>query len=81
MFRPENAQSLIGTLLPIAVCWAASENRRRFPWRLALGAVALQFVLVLLLFGLPASRGVLLVVNGGVDGLSAPAAAATPTAP
>ena len=70
MFTAQNAQSLIGLALPMALCWAVSENRRRFPWRLALGAIALQFILVLLLFGLPASRGVLLTLNSGVDGLA-----------
>jgi CNT family concentrative nucleoside transporter len=74
MFRLENAQSLIGVLLPIALCWAVSENRKRFPWRLALGAVALQVVLVMLLFGVPQARGVLTAINSGVDGLAAASA-------
>ena len=74
MFRLENAQSLIGILLPVALCWAVSEQKRRFPWRLALGSVALQVVLVLLLFGLPQARGVLVAINSGVDGLAAASA-------
>ncbi len=60
-----NAQSALGVVLIPALCWAVSENRRRFPWRLALGALASQLVLVFLLFGLNATRGLL----GGVDGL------------
>ena len=39
MFRPENAQSLVGVALTLAVCWAMSEDRSRFPWKLALGAI------------------------------------------
>ena len=70
MFRPENAQSLIGLSLIIGVCWALSEDRKRFPWKLALGAVALQAVLVLALFGVPALRAGLAGVGQAVDGLA-----------
>ncbi|MFI4965397.1 MAG: NupC/NupG family nucleoside CNT transporter [Caulobacterales bacterium] len=70
MFRLENAQSLLGVALAIGVCWALSENRRRFPWKLALGAVLVQAALVLALFGLPALRAGLQGVGHAVDGLS-----------
>ena len=71
MFEPQNAQSLTGLLLTLAICWAISEDRRRFPWKLAIGAIALQVALVLLLFGAPAARGVLQVMGQAVDGLGA----------
>ena len=77
MFRLENAQSLIGLALTIAVCWAVSEDRRRFPWRLALGAVAVQIGLIVLLFGLPSARSVVAVLNAGVDALAASTAQGT----
>ena len=70
MFRLENAQSLVGIALAIGVCWALSENRRRFPWKLAVGAVLVQAALVLALFGLPALRVGLQGVGQAVDGLS-----------
>ncbi|HEY2357188.1 MAG TPA: nucleoside transporter C-terminal domain-containing protein, partial [Phenylobacterium sp.] len=70
MFRLENAQSLVGIALAIGVCWALSENRRRFPWKLALGAVLVQAALVLALFGLPALRAGLQGIGHLVDGLS-----------
>ncbi|RAK56596.1 NupC/NupG family nucleoside CNT transporter [Phenylobacterium deserti] len=70
MFRPENAQSLVGLVLTIGLCWLLSENRRRFPWKLAIGAVLLQAVLVLALFGLPALRVGLQGVGQAVDGLA-----------
>ena len=66
-----NAQSLVGLALVLLVCWAASENRRRFPWKLALGSLAVQLALVLLLFGLPAARAALQAVNGAVEALGA----------
>src|SRR5579863_4340309 len=70
MFGVENAQSLLGVLVTIGLCWALSEKRSAFPWKLALGAVAVQAGLVLLLFGLPSARAVLGGVGQGVDGLS-----------
>lgn len=71
MFELQNAQSLAGIAVTIAICWALSEKRRAFPWRLALGAVATQAALVLLLFGAPSARAVLGTASQAVDGLSA----------
>ena len=70
MFELQNAQSLVGIVFTIGLCWVLSEARGRFPWKLAIGAIAVQAALVLLLFGLPATRGVLLGVGQAVDGLS-----------
>ena len=70
MFSLLNAQAVLGLLLILAVSWALSEDRKRFPWRLAIGAVALQAVLVLILFGLPQSEVVLRGMSGGVTGLA-----------
>ncbi|MBE7219898.1 MAG: NupC/NupG family nucleoside CNT transporter, partial [Caulobacteraceae bacterium] len=66
-----NAQSLVGLALVLAVCWAASEDRRRFPWKLVAGSLAIQLVLVLVLFGLPQARAALQAVNGAVEALGA----------
>jgi CNT family concentrative nucleoside transporter len=71
MFRPENAQSLVGVALAIGLCWLMSEGRKRFPWKLAIGAVIVQALLVLALFGLPALRAGLAGVGQAVDGLAA----------
>jgi CNT family concentrative nucleoside transporter len=70
MFSLLNLQSLVGLVLIIAACWALSENRRAFPWRLALGAVAVQAGLVLALFAIPGSQAVLAAITGAVDGLA-----------
>ncbi|HEY7900958.1 MAG TPA: nucleoside transporter C-terminal domain-containing protein [Caulobacteraceae bacterium] len=70
MFDAHNAQSLFGVVLIIGFCWSISEDRSRFPWRLALGAVAAQALLILLLFGFPPSRLVLLAAGQAVQGLS-----------
>ncbi|MFL5294849.1 MAG: NupC/NupG family nucleoside CNT transporter [Phenylobacterium sp.] len=70
MFGPENAQSLVGVLSVLLICWALSENRRLFPWKLTLGAILVQALLVLALFGVPAIRAGLAGVGQAVDGLS-----------
>ena len=77
MFRPENAQSLVGLVFVLVVCWAISENRKRFPWKLVIGALVVQVGLVLLLFGLPAAQGVIRAINDGVDALAAATAQGT----
>lgn len=77
MFRLENAQSTLGLVLVLVVCWALSEDRSRFPWRLALGALTVQILLVLALFGLPGARSVVRGINAGVDGLAAATAQGT----
>ncbi|MEN9856308.1 MAG: hypothetical protein RLZZ157_1434, partial [Pseudomonadota bacterium] len=66
----DNARAVLGAFLIVGLCWALSENRKAFPWRLAVGAVAVQACLVLLLFGVPASQGVLNGINSAVDGLA-----------
>jgi concentrative nucleoside transporter, CNT family len=66
----DNARAIVGALAIILVCWLLSENRKVFPWRLALGAMAVQAFLLILLFGVPASQGFLNGVNGAVDGLA-----------
>lgn len=69
MFSLLNLQSLFGLVVIVAVCWAMSENRKVFPWRLAIGAVAVQAALVLATFAIPGSQVVLDGINNAVKGL------------
>lgn len=66
----ENARSLIGIVLIVALCWLLSEDKRRFPLWLVLGGLAAQAGLVLLLFAIPNSQAVLNGMNAAVDGLA-----------
>jgi CNT family concentrative nucleoside transporter len=77
MFGIENAQSLVGVALTLMIAWALSENRRRFPWALMAGALGVQVLLVVVLFGFPPARGVLQSLGGAVDGLGAATQAGT----
>jgi len=70
MFTTLNYQSLGGLVAIVAACWLVSENRARFPWRLTLGAIGVQALLVLALFAIPGSQSVLAAVTGAVDGLA-----------
>ena len=71
MFSLLNLQSLLGLAVIIGVCWALSEKRGAFPWRLAIGAVAVQALLVLLVFGVPGAKIGLKAITDSVDALSA----------
>ena len=71
MFSLLNLQSLLGLAVIIGVCWALSEKRGAFPWRLAIGAVAVQALLVLLVFGVPGAEIGLKAITDSVDALSA----------
>lgn len=70
MFSILNLQSLLGLFVIVAACWGLSENKRAFPWRLTLGAIGVQALLVLALFAIPGSQVVLAAITGAVDGLS-----------
>ncbi len=65
----DNARALIGIAAIYLLAWALSEQRRAFPWKLVLGATAMQFAFALLLFGVPVIRGVLFKANILVDAL------------
>ncbi|MDP1913474.1 NupC/NupG family nucleoside CNT transporter [Brevundimonas sp.] len=69
MFSVLNLQSLLGLIVIVAACWGLSENRKAFPWRLALGAIAVQAALVLVLFN-PFSQSILGGINAAVGGLT-----------
>ena len=70
MVSLSNFQSLLGLAAIVGACWLLSEDRSRFPWRLTLGAVAVQAVLVLVVFGMPGADHVLGAITGSVDALS-----------
>ena len=65
----DNARALIGIVLIYGLCWVMSEKRKLFPWKVILGATAMQFVFALVLFGIPFIKETLLKANAVVDGL------------
>lgn len=77
MFSLLNFQSVLGLVVIVAACWGLSENKRAFPWRLTLGAIGVQALLVLGLFAIPGSQTVLAAITGAVDGLAVATAEGT----
>ena len=73
----DNLRAFAGIALIFAIAWGLSENRKSFPWKIVLGAVAIQFVFALVLFGIPVVRDVLFGANALVDGLIAATAYGT----
>jgi concentrative nucleoside transporter, CNT family len=66
----ENARPIAAVAIFLLLCWILSEDRRRFPWLMTVGAIAVQAGLVLLLFAIPNSKAALDGINGAVDGLA-----------
>lgn len=65
----DNGRALIGIVLIYGLCWVLSEKRKLFPWKIVLGATAMQFAFALILFGIPFIKDILLKANALVDGL------------
>lgn len=70
-------QALLGLPLLIFLAWLTSSDRRRFPLKLVIAALLLQFVLALLLLKLPLLQGPLLLINKMVLTLEAASAEGT----
>lgn len=67
----DNARAILGLFVITGIAWLLSENKRKFPWKIVLGATAMQYVFTLLLFGVPIIRAGLDSVNEGINVLIA----------
>ncbi len=52
-----NLQSALGILAFVGLAWVLSESRARFPTRIVLAGLALQFALAVALLKLPLFQG------------------------
>ena len=66
----DNARPLAGIALILLICWLLSEDKRRFPFLLTVGALAMQAGLVFLLFALPNTRAALNGIGAVIGGLA-----------
>jgi CNT family concentrative nucleoside transporter len=64
------ATSALGLVAMIAIAWALSTDRRRFPWRTVLFGLGLQLALALAMLGTGAGRAVFVAASAVVDGLT-----------
>lgn len=55
----DNARAALGLLAIFAIAWAWSSNRRALPWKLILGAIAMQLAFAFLLYGVPPIKNAL----------------------
>ena len=64
-----NLQSALGILAFVGLAWMLSEDRNRFPLRIVLAGLSLQFGLALALLKLPLFKGVFLAMNEALGAL------------
>ena len=62
-------QPIVGLVGLVVFAWAISERRRRFPWRMVVAGLVLQFGLALLLTKLPVAQTPLTWIGNAVDAL------------
>lgn len=62
-----NLLSFFGLFALCGIAWLGSEHRRVIPWKVIFWGVGLQLCLGALVFLVPATRGVMLVVNDAVN--------------
>ncbi len=67
----DNGRAILGLFVITAIAWLLSENKRKFPWKIVVGAVVMMYAFTLLLFGVPIIRAGLDSVNNGINVLIA----------
>lgn len=67
----DNGRAILGLFVITGIAWLLSENKKRFPWKIVIGAVAMMYAFTLLLFGVPIIRAGLDSVNNGINVLIA----------
>ena len=58
-----HAVSLVGFLIFVGIAWLLSSNRRKIAWKTIAWGVALQLLIGLIIFRLPVSHRILLLLN------------------
>lgn len=62
-----NLLSLVGMIGLCGIAWLGSENRRIIPWRVIAWGIGIQLVLGALVFLVPLTRDIFLLLNGAVN--------------
>jgi CNT family concentrative nucleoside transporter len=62
-----NVLSFVGIFALCGIAWLTSENRRMTPWRTILWGIGLQLVLGLLIFLVPVTRSLVILLNDAVN--------------
>lgn len=64
-----NVLSFVGIFGLCFVAWLGSENRRVIPWKVIVWGIGLQLIIGLLVFLVPITRDLVVVVNDGLNGI------------
>ena len=67
----DNGRAILGLFVITGIAWLLSENKRKFPWKIVIGASVMMYAFTLLLFGVPIIRAGLDGVNNGINVLIA----------
>ncbi len=63
----DNGRAILGLFVITGIAWLLSENKRKFPWKIVLGAIAMMYAFTLILFGIPIIRAGLDAINSGIN--------------
>jgi len=66
---PDIARSLLAFLCFLLLAFALSDDRRRIPWRVVLGGLALQLAVALVLVHFPPARRAVMLANDAANAL------------
>ncbi|WP_346290134.1 NupC/NupG family nucleoside CNT transporter [Sphaerothrix gracilis] len=64
-----NLLSFLGLFGLCAIAWLGSEDRRRIPWKVIIWGIGLQLVIGLLVFRIPGTRDLVLILNDLLNGI------------
>ena len=73
----QNAQSVLGIFVLLALAWTVSEAPRAVAWKQAAIALAVTFVTALVMLKMPGTAGLFGALNNGVDAIAAATRAGT----
>jgi CNT family concentrative nucleoside transporter len=60
---------VLGMLVMLGIAWGLSSHRKRFPWRVVLGGVAMQVTLALIVLQIPLGKAVFEFIGGVITSL------------
>lgn len=64
-----NLLSLLGMFTLCGIAWLTSENRRVIPWHVIIWGIGIQLVLGLLVFWVPITRSLIVLLNDGINAI------------
>jgi concentrative nucleoside transporter, CNT family len=60
---------VLGMLVMIGIAWSLSSHRKRFPWRVVIGGLAMQITMALIVLQIPLGKAVFEFIGGVITNL------------